>query len=90
MEEFEPPERLCSRGEIAINSENKPYCIDQFSNKRWRSVVYIYYAEGVLGSQGRRSSHSIASMSPDHFLICLETPANQNMQVSSSDFEECI
>ncbi len=37
----------------------------------------IYNAKSVLSGKSCRSSHSIASMSPYHFLICFETPKSQ-------------
>jgi len=37
----------------------------------------IYNAKSVLSGKSCRSSHSIASMSPYHFLICFETPKVQ-------------
>jgi hypothetical protein len=59
-----------------------PYRIDQLPNKTRRSVMDIYNAKSVLSSQSRCCSHSIASVSPDHLLICFKTPVNQSMIVS--------
>jgi hypothetical protein len=48
--------------------------INQLPNKiRWR-VMNINDSKSVLGSQSRSNSHSMAPMSCDHFLICLQTP----------------
>jgi len=44
----------------------------------------VYNTKSVLGSQSRCSSHSIASVSPDHFLICFEATAKKEFLVSSS------
>jgi hypothetical protein len=57
--------------------EDMPYRIDQFPNKGWWCVMNIYNTKCILSSQSSCSSHSIASMCPDNFLICFKAPANQ-------------
>jgi hypothetical protein len=63
------------------------YCIDQFSNKIWWCVMDVYNTKRVLGGQSCCSSHGIATMGTDHFLICFKATANKDVLLALRNWE---